>query len=644
MKKATLLLILALLLFSMHTQARTLDLEAVGVQPVPSDSYCLATYSDIAYALTFRTREELVAYLRECALLGREGVRFSYGDALAEGVADRNWMTAACSEAGIEEASWTRTPGRNLLEFTRLVYYPEFVEYWEAGTPLPPTLETLDEVEDFIWECQAQGRESAVFYYGVALDLLAMDPLTGDRVVNTVLTSSGVKNRRGCSVEPNLRRVELSGLTYYHNSFRVRTMEEAKAAMAACRADALETATFYFSEELYRHLSAEYFRGLYLLEHKAAMADRKMYPEDLYRRVTYQDIGYATTYFHCATLRDVIGAFTACADALFDPMTLYLTEELYETLTANDLAKLISLRKDCGMGFMKFSTNDARLYVRCHDITYYPGHRVLHAVRNGIAQEMSDRERQLLRTAEVIVSQARARSATALELETALFDAVCENVEYTTTSDSTEKGQRQLEEVDTAVGALLNGAADCDGYADAFYLLGNLAGLEVRYKVGDARTEFIANGVDEAHRWNLIRLGGQWYMVDVTWGDVKDGAPGEYEYQWLNLGADRAVLSHIWDADAAFVPLAVRTDPSLFHFTRNGLQFFNLNDAAAAIYSRGKAGETVVQVMLSGGAYTGGDDFVRSMRENLTCGGEYTHSAQAIGEDWFVRVLWKEIW
>lgn len=590
------------------------------------------------------------------------------------------------------------------------------LSFLDLAELLPPTLETLDEVKDFIWECYAQRRERAVFYYGEALDY---DKHYEEELIEAVY-SSGVRGRINLAHTPSARRVELSELKYYPNSFRVRTMEEAKAAMAACRADELETATFYFSEELYHQLRASNFRELHLLEREAAISDPNMGYTDLYHRVDYPNVRYwewpsptlesldevedfiwecytqgresALFYYigaldlftniqaldnaiyssgvktlssrhinpfacrvelsgltyhlnsvRCATLQDVIRAFTACADTLSDSMTLYLTEELYETLTADKLAMLISLRKDCGMGFMKFTSNDARLFVRCHDITYYPGHRVLRAVRNGVTQELLDRERQLLRTAEGIVSQARARSATALELETALFDAVCANVEYITTWDSTEKGQSQLEEGDTAIGALLNGAADCDGYADAFYLLGNLAGLEVRYKVGNARTEFISSGVDGAHRWNLIRLEGQWYMVDVTWGDNEDGAPGEYDYQWLNLGTDRAALSHIWDANAAFVPLAERTDPSLFHFTRNDLQFFNLKDAAAAIYARGKAGERVLQVMLSGGAYTGDDDFVRSMRDNLTGGGEYTRSAQAVGEDWFVRIVWKEI-
>lgn len=59
----------------------------------------------------------------------------------------------------------------------------------------------------------------------------------------------------------------------------------------------------------------------------------------------------------------------------------------------------------------------------------------------------------------------------------------------------------------SAYGALVEGEAKCMGYADAFMVLGKACGLDVRYIVSST------------HAWNLIKLDGKWYHVDVTWED-----------------------------------------------------------------------------------------------------------------------------
>jgi len=56
----------------------------------------------------------------------------------------------------------------------------------------------------------------------------------------------------------------------------------------------------------------------------------------------------------------------------------------------------------------------------------------------------------------------------------------------------------------TAIGALLDGKANCQGYSDAFYMLGRIGGT--------------ANG--GLHEWNTITYGDRkTYFIDVTAGD-----------------------------------------------------------------------------------------------------------------------------
>ncbi|MDR0671183.1 MAG: hypothetical protein LBF64_02615 [Oscillospiraceae bacterium] len=61
----------------------------------------------------------------------------------------------------------------------------------------------------------------------------------------------------------------------------------------------------------------------------------------------------------------------------------------------------------------------------------------------------------------------------------------------------------------TAYDALVNRAAVCEGYSLAFGLLMDRLGIEWRY-ISSAKM---------SHAWNLVRLDGAWYHVDVTWND-----------------------------------------------------------------------------------------------------------------------------
>lgn len=63
----------------------------------------------------------------------------------------------------------------------------------------------------------------------------------------------------------------------------------------------------------------------------------------------------------------------------------------------------------------------------------------------------------------------------------------------------------------TAKGALIKKVAVCDGYAHAFQMVMKKLGISCRFVVG--RSGRIGHG------WNMVKLGGKWYHVDVTFDD-----------------------------------------------------------------------------------------------------------------------------
>lgn len=56
----------------------------------------------------------------------------------------------------------------------------------------------------------------------------------------------------------------------------------------------------------------------------------------------------------------------------------------------------------------------------------------------------------------------------------------------------------------SAASVFFDGSAVCAGYADAFYYLANLAGIDC----------VLVHGGD--HCWNAVKLNGSWYFIDVT--------------------------------------------------------------------------------------------------------------------------------
>lgn len=71
----------------------------------------------------------------------------------------------------------------------------------------------------------------------------------------------------------------------------------------------------------------------------------------------------------------------------------------------------------------------------------------------------------------------------------------------------------------TIYGALVKKKALCEGYAKAFSYLCNLAGIENTIVTGQTTVP---------HMWNMVKLGGNWYHVDVTWDNPDDALHAEY--------------------------------------------------------------------------------------------------------------------
>ena len=115
----------------------------------------------------------------------------------------------------------------------------------------------------------------------------------------------------------------------------------------------------------------------------------------------------------------------------------------------------------------------------------------------------------------------------AYEIVCAVNDYLCDTVYY--------PEEPYAPVTHTAYGALNNGVAVCEGYACAAKLLLNELGIMCDIQVGTCH----GGG---GHAWNLVKLEGDWYQMDVTWND---GSSSRSDY--LLVTDNYMKKSRFWD-------------------------------------------------------------------------------------------------
>lgn len=93
----------------------------------------------------------------------------------------------------------------------------------------------------------------------------------------------------------------------------------------------------------------------------------------------------------------------------------------------------------------------------------------------------------------------------------------------------------------SARGALLKGVAVCDGYAHAFQIIMKHLHIPCRFVVG--RSGNIGHG------WNMVKLGGKWYHIDVTFDDpIVNGSDANTipRYKYFLKSSSVMRRTHTW--------------------------------------------------------------------------------------------------
>lgn len=187
------------------------------------------------------------------------------------------------------------------------------------------------------------------------------------------------------------------------------------------------------------------------------------------------------------------------------------------------------------------------------DMTIYDTAAIREAWASGDETALTQREAAILAKCREVLAACVTADMIPVEKELALHDWVIDHMAY----DWSLHEARALDGLpadELLYRAILEGKGICLSYATAFQLLMDLAGGECLTVVG------AASDSSQDHAWNMVKLEGEWYCVDVTWDDTSKPVANQRErnHLYFNVTSDEMRrTNHQWDYDN--VPEATAT-------------------------------------------------------------------------------------
>ena len=180
-------------------------------------------------------------------------------------------------------------------------------------------------------------------------------------------------------------------------------------------------------------------------------------------------------------------------------------------------------------------------------------------------ESLKEKYEQLMSKTDLIIASVVTDEMTDYEKEKALHDYLIETTRY-------DEDNQWPVESHTAYGALVNGVAVCDGYAEAFDLLLKKVGI---------KSELVYGSLDgELHAWNLVEINGKAYFVDVTANDPTNNENNYMKYTFFNVPFDFMTNSHDFEGDYPWVNSIEEN-----YFYKNGHYFDSIESVNNFIYN-----------------------------------------------------------
>lgn len=257
--------------------------------------------------------------------------------------------------------------------------------------------------------------------------------------------------------------------------------------------------------------------------------------------------------------------------------------------------------------------------------------------------------------AKTIIASIIKPGMTDVQKELTVHDYIIKNTRYDDKAFDALKKENAIIDIDSheAWGVLNDGIGVCDGYASAAKLLLTMSGIQCDVVDGIATDGQASSGNERPnHEWNIVKINGQYYQLDVTFDDNTEDETDMIGYNFFNLSDSAMARTHTWNHEIypkceseeynflKNAELAVRDGDHIYYINTSGnlsIYSINLNDGKKYRLNITRS----LYLSLNDGwiYYSNYDDggYLYKMKEDGT-------DQTRINNDWSINIFAKDGW
>lgn len=170
-----------------------------------------------------------------------------------------------------------------------------------------------------------------------------------------------------------------------------------------------------------------------------------------------------------------------------------------------------------------------------------------------------------------------AKDFTEWEKEKYVHDFICKNVQY----DKLKKAYSH-----EIIGPLGQGVGVCEGIAKAVKVLLDALGVWCVIAICGNNPD---KGIKYRHTWNIVRINGEYYHLDVTFDNTLGKDVKELRYDYFNLDDQQIFRDH----EPLIAPAPVCKNHDHFYYKEKKLSFTKIEDVYKRSLQAAKKGKTL---------------------------------------------------
>lgn len=251
---------------------------------------------------------------------------------------------------------------------------------------------------------------------------------------------------------------------------------------------------------------------------------------------------------------------------------------------------------------------------------YYKGSPNLIFVPEYLFDKDKIREHQKAMQARVEKLVRPANDRSDFEKEKYVHDFICENVRY----DKLKKAYSH-----EIIGPLGQGVGVCEGIAKAVKVLLDALGVWCIIAICGNNPE---KGIKYRHTWNIVKINGVYYHLDVTFDNTLGQDGKEIRYDYFNLDDQQIFRDH----EPLIAPAPACTDHDHFYYKEKKLSFTKQEDVYKRALQAAKKGK-VLTFHWRGGYFT--REIFQELLELIRKAGKEKNKTACLQVNWAQAVI-----